>query len=192
MPASRPIRADAARNRDAIIAAARAAFDRGEFDRRFDDFASLAGVGTGTLYRHFPTREALAEAVYREEVAALCQHAGRLLADRPPAEALAKFLRDFVARMAAQTGLARTLANLMRDQSNTQADGGRALEEAVAKLVSAAAQDGGLTNDVTAGAVMTALHGIGSSYGRPDWQADAERLIAVLSQPNRRLTPAQD
>ena len=59
MSTPRPIRADAARNRDAIVAAARVAFDRGELDRRFDDFASLAGVGTGTLYRHFPTRELL-------------------------------------------------------------------------------------------------------------------------------------
>lgn len=192
MSASRPIRADAARNRDAIIAAARAAFDRGEFDRRFDDFASLAGVGTGTLYRHFPTREVLAEAVYREEVAALCQHAEQLLANRPPADALATFLRDFVARMAAQTGLARTLANLMQHQPNTKADGAHTLENAVAKLVAAAMQDGGLTNDVTAGTVMTALHGIGSSYHRPDWQADAEGLIAVLTQPNRRRAPAND
>ncbi len=189
MAASRSIRADAARNRDAIITAARTAFDRGEFDRRFDDFASLAGVGTGTLYRHFPTREALAEAVYHEEVAALCERAEQLLADQPPAQALEAFLHDFIDRMAAQSGLARTLANLIRHQTDTQADGGRKLEEAVIKLVAAARQDDGLTTDTTAGAVITALHGIGSSYGRPHWQDDAENLIAILVRPPQGYTP---
>ena len=192
MPDARPVRADAVRNREAVIAAARAAFERGEFDRRFDDFAALAGVGVGTLYRHFPTRDALAEAVYREEVAALCQHAGQLLADLPPAEALAMFLRDFVGRMTAHAGLARTLATLLRHRSDARADGGRALEEAVAGLVAAAVQDGGLAGDVTSGAVMTALHGIGSSYGRPGWRDDAENLIAVLVRPNSRRPLVHD
>lgn len=180
MTASRPLRADAARNRAAIVSAARAAFDRGELDRRFDDFALLAGVGTGTLYRNFPTREALAEAVYREEIAALRDHASRLLADRPPVEALAVFLRDFVDRMAAQEGLARTLSHLLRDRPAAQAEGGRVLEDAVTGLVAAAVDDGGLTDGVTAGAIMMALHGIGSSYGRPGWRADADALVDAL------------
>ena len=61
----RPLRADARRNREALVATAREVFDAGGFfDLRFDDFAGLADVGTGTLYRHFPTRESLAEAVY--------------------------------------------------------------------------------------------------------------------------------
>ena len=180
---ARPIRADVARNREAIIAAARAAFERGEFDRRFDDFAALSGVGVGTLYRHFPTRDALAEAVYREEVAALCEHASELLDDLPPADALASFLRDFVSRLATQSGLARTLAILMRHRSGPQADGGRALQIAVEELVAAARQDGTLNADVTSGAVMTALHGIGASYGLPDWRDDAEKLITVLVGP---------
>src|SRR5689334_762447 len=65
---AKPLRADARRNRDALLAKARELFASGCFDMRFDDFARLAGVGTGTLYRHFPTRAALAEAVYREEL----------------------------------------------------------------------------------------------------------------------------
>lgn len=178
MIASRPLRADAARNRAAIISAARAAFDRGELDRRFDDFALLAGVGTGTLYRNFPTREALAEAVYREEIEALCDRATQLLVDHPPAEALAAFLRNFVDRIAAQEGLARTLGHLLRDQPTAQAEGGRVLEDAVTELVAAA--DGGPANGVTAGAIMMAVHGIGSSYGRPGWREDAEALVDSL------------
>ncbi|MBT1610948.1 TetR/AcrR family transcriptional regulator [Curtobacterium flaccumfaciens pv. poinsettiae] len=74
MPAEKPMRADARRNRDAIIAAARTAFERDE-QLRFDDFAGRAGVGVGTLYRHFPTRAALAAAVYRGEVDVLCRRA---------------------------------------------------------------------------------------------------------------------
>ncbi|MET9251715.1 TetR family transcriptional regulator [Nonomuraea sp. NPDC003709] len=102
------------RNRDVLIAKAREAFDAGDFfDLRFDDFARLAGVGTGTLYRHFPTRQALAEAVYHGEVAALSDRARRLQATLPAAEALATFLRGMVDHIDAHKGLARTLATLM-------------------------------------------------------------------------------
>src|SRR6187551_402254 len=97
MTAPKPLRADARRNRDALLATAREVFDSGDFfDLRFDDFARLAGVGTGTLYRHFPTREALAEAVYHEEVATLCDRLRQLRAALPAAEALAAFLRGMV------------------------------------------------------------------------------------------------
>ena len=92
MPEPKPLRADARRNREALIAKARELFADGHFDMRFDDFAKLAGVGTGTLYRHFPTREALAEAVYREELTAMCARARELQATLPAMEALAAFL----------------------------------------------------------------------------------------------------
>ena len=69
----KPVRADARRNRDAILTAARTVFEHDE-TLRFDDFAARAGVGVATLYRHFPTREALAAAVYEGEVAALCEN----------------------------------------------------------------------------------------------------------------------
>ena len=114
MNADKPLRADAQRKREALLATAREVFDAGEFfDLRFDDFARLAGVGTGTLYRHFPTREALAEAVYHGEVAALCDRARQLQATLPAAEALATFLRGMVDHIAAHEGLARTLATLL-------------------------------------------------------------------------------
>lgn len=183
MPEARAVRADVARNRKAIVAAARAAFERGEFDRRFDDFAALAGIGVGTLYRHFPTRGALAEAVYREEITALYERAYELLAALPPAEALTVFLRDFISRLAEQSGLAQTLATLMRNRSELQADGAHTLEAAVAEMVAAAVLDGALDPAVTSGVVMTALHGIGSTYGQPHWRSDAEALIALLVGP---------
>ncbi|MEV4313638.1 TetR/AcrR family transcriptional regulator [Actinocrispum sp. NPDC049592] len=184
---TKPLRADAQRNRDAVIAKARELFDAGDFfDLRFDDFARLAGVGTGTLYRHFPTREALAEAVYHEEVAALCDRAHRLRATLPAAEALAAFLRDMVDYLDAHQGLARTLATLMATRAGALAEGSQALEQAVTDLVTAAAKDGTIRDDVDAGAVMMALHGIGAAHDRPNWRAEADGVITLLLAGLRR------
>ncbi|WP_410624352.1 TetR/AcrR family transcriptional regulator [Amycolatopsis sp. cmx-8-4] len=177
----KPLRADARRNRDALVAKAREVFDAGGFfDLRFDDFARLAGVGTGTLYRHFPTREALAEAVYHEEVTALCDRARRLRATLPAQEALAAFLRGMVDHMDAHQGLARTLATLMTTGSSALAEGSQALEQAVTELVAAAVKGGSVRDDVGAGAVMMALHGIGAAHDRPDWRAEADGVITLV------------
>lgn len=193
MTAPKPLRADARRKREALLAAARKVFDAGDFfDLRFDDFAGLAGVGTGTLYRHFPTREALAEAVYHEVVATLCDRAGRLRATLPPAEALATFLRDMVDYMDAHQGLARTLATLMAAGSGALAEGGRAVEQAVADLVAAAKRDGTVRDDVDSGTVMMALHGIGAAHDRPDWRAEADGVITLVLdglRPPREVRP---
>jgi len=187
MTPDKPLRADAQRNRDVLIAKAREVFDAGDFfDLRFDDFASLAGVGTGTLYRHFPTREALAEAVYHGEVAALCNRARQLQATLPAAEALATFLRGIVDHIDAHEGLARTLATLMADRSGALAEGSRALEQAVTDLVAAAVQDGAVRDDVDAGAVMMALHGIGAAHDRPGWRAEADGVITLVLDGLRR------
>jgi len=189
--ADKPLRADARRKREALLATAREVAAAGDFfDLRFDDFARLAGVGTGTLYRHFPTREALAEAVYHEEVATLCDRARRLEATLPAAEALAIFLRDMVDHMDAHQGLARTLATLMADRSEVLTEGSRALEQAVADLVAAAVQAGDVRDDVNAGAVMMALHGIGAAHDRPDWRAEADDVITLVLDGLRRPHPA--
>ncbi|MFJ9778730.1 TetR/AcrR family transcriptional regulator [Amycolatopsis sp. NPDC101161] len=189
--AGKPLRADARRNREAVLAKAREIFAAGSFyDLRFDDFARLAGVGTGTLYRHFPTREALAEAVYRNEVATLCGRARELQATLPAAEALATFLRGMVGYLAAHHGLARTLATLMTTGSDVLAEGSRALEQAVTDLVAAAVRDGHLRDDVPAGAVMMALHGIGAAHDRPDWRAEADGVITLVLDGLRRSRPS--
>ncbi|MEV4474558.1 TetR/AcrR family transcriptional regulator [Nonomuraea sp. NPDC049504] len=181
MTAGRPLRADAQRNRAALIAKAREVFDAGDFfDLRFDDFAQLAGVGVGTLYRHFPTREALAEAVYHEEIAALCERARHLQSALPAAEALAAFLRGMVDHMHAHQGLARTLATLMTSGSEPVAEGSRTLEEAVTGLIAAAANAGAIRDDVGPGTVMMALHGIGAAHDRPGWRAEADGVITLL------------
>ncbi|WP_330274978.1 TetR/AcrR family transcriptional regulator [Lentzea sp. NBC_00516] len=187
MTADKPLRADAQRKRDALLATAREVFDAGGFfDLRFDDFARLAGVGTGTLYRHFPTREALAEAVYHGEIAALCDRVRQLRDELPASEALATFLRGMVEHIAAHEGLARTLSTLMTTRAAALAEGSRALEQAVTDLVAAAVRDGTVRDDVGAGAVMMALHGISAGHDRPGWRAEADDVITLLLDGLRR------
>ena len=192
MTADKPLRADAQRKRDALLATAREVFDAGGFfDLRFDDFARLAGVGTGTLYRHFPTREALAEAVYHGEIAALCDRVRQLRAALPAAEALATFLRGMVDHIDAHEGLARTLSTLMATRSGALTEGSRALEQAVTDLVAAAVRDGTVRDDVDAGAVMMALHGIGAAHDRPGWRAEADGVITLVLDGLRSSHSAQ-
>ncbi|MBL7253897.1 TetR/AcrR family transcriptional regulator [Paractinoplanes lichenicola] len=186
MTDAKPLRADARRNRDALIAKARELFADGRFDLRFDDFAKLAGVGTGTLYRHFPTREALAEAVYREELAALCDRARELQATLPADEALESFLRGLVAHLHSHEGLARTLATLMATRSGALAEGAQALGEVITDLLTAAVTAGTIRADVGAGAVMMAVQGICAAYDHPTYQADADGVITLVLAGLRR------
>lgn len=171
----RALRADARRNRDAIVAAARDVFDRDE-QLRFDDFAARAGVGVGTLYRHFPTREALAAAVYEGEVAALCDQASD--PTRTAGENLEAFLRGFVEYVLAHTGLARALAAVA--DPAVLANGGIELERTVADLLDRASIDGVIRSDVAVGAVMIVLHGIGSAHDRPLWASEAREAVELV------------
>lgn len=175
MSSSRATRADARRNREAIVVAARAAFDRDE-RLRFDDFAALAGVGVGTLYRHYPTRGALAAAVYQGEVTALCERART--STRPAGEALKAFLRGFADYVVAHAALARTLAALVTPDA--RAAGGGELERTVAELMARAAAEGAIRDDALPGAVMIVLHGIGSSTDRPRWPEESRAAVALL------------
>ncbi|MEU4163108.1 TetR/AcrR family transcriptional regulator [Actinoplanes sp. NPDC026670] len=180
MTTGKPLRADARRNRDALLAKARELFAGGCFDMRFDDFAKLAGVGTGTLYRHFPTREALAEAVYREELTAMCAHGRELQATLPAADALAVFLRGFVTHLDTHQGLARTLATLMASRTGTLAEGGRELGQVIADLLAGGVQEGAIRDDIGVGAVMMALQGICVACGEPGSRADADGTITLV------------
>jgi AcrR family transcriptional regulator len=183
---AKPLRADARRNRDALLAKARELFADGCFDLRFDDFARLAGVGTGTLYRHFPTRAALAEAVYREEITAMCARARELRDTLPAAEALAAFLHGFVNHLHTHQGLARTLATLMATRSDALADGGRELDRAIADLLAAGVEEGTIRDDVGAGAVMMVLQGISTAYDRPGSRDDADGAVTLVLEGLRR------
>ncbi|GIJ43469.1 TetR family transcriptional regulator [Virgisporangium aliadipatigenens] len=180
MTADKPLRADARRNRDALVAKAREVFAAGGYDLRFDDFAQLAGVGTGTLYRHFPTREALAEAVYQEEITAICARADELRATLPGADALAAFLRGLVDYLFSNEGLARTLAAVMATRDEAMAEGGRAMHRAVADLLAAAVADGGIRDDIGAAAVLMAMHGIFVAHGEPAGRDQAGEVLTLV------------
>jgi AcrR family transcriptional regulator len=183
---AKPLRADARRNRDALLAKARELFANGCFDLRFDDFARLAGVGTGTLYRHFPTRAALAEAVYREELTALCAQARELQATLPAVEALAAFLHGFVDHLHTHQGLAQTLATLMATRSDTLADGSRELDRVIADLLAEGAEEGTIRDDVGAGAVMLVLQGICTACAQPGSRNDADGAVTLAIDGLRR------
>jgi AcrR family transcriptional regulator len=116
-PEVRAQRADARRNVERLIATAREAFAAEGPNAPLDDIARAAGVGSGTLYRHFPTRLALLEAVYRNSVERLCAEGDRLAATEPPATALVNWLRGFVTVVAEKRGLAAALSDEGRAQS---------------------------------------------------------------------------
>lgn len=189
MPSSRPVRADARRNREALVARAREIFAAGDEGVRYDDFAGMAGVGTGTLYRHFPTREELAAAVYQQEVGTLCELARTLQATLSASEALAAFLHRMVDYIDVNRRLARRLAALLAAAPAVTGGSGQDLEQVVADLVSAAVQDGDARSGVPAGSVMMALHGIGAAHDRLDWRAEADGVITLVLEGLRPLRP---
>ncbi|UPU87315.1 TetR/AcrR family transcriptional regulator [Demequina sp. TMPB413] len=180
MNQDKPLRADARRNRDALIAAAREIFAAEGTEVPFEDFARRAGVGAGTLYRHFPTRDALAAAVYRAEVSALCDRARDLSEAHAPREALALFLREMVDHMYTHRGLGRTFAAFAEAAGGAIAGEGVELEDAVSALLERGIQAGDIRDDVSTGALMLALHGIAFASTRSASRTEADAVIQLL------------
>ena len=129
--AARKPRADAQRNRDGLLEAAKAAFAEVGPEASLDEIARRAGVGIGTLYRHFPTRDAIVEAVYRREVQQLADAAPRLIECLPPAEALRAWMRLFIDYIAAKKVIAPALKSLVGGGSALYADSGARINEAI-------------------------------------------------------------
>lgn len=155
----RPLRADARRNRDLLMTAARETFAEKGADAALEDIARRAGVGVGTLYRHFPNRQALLEAVYVDEVESLCRSAADL-ADREPWDALVQWLDRFVEYVQAKHALAgELLKSLSRD-----ADVFRACHDAIwaagEPLLDRAREAGAVRSDVAFADVVSLVSGI--------------------------------
>lgn len=181
-----PLRADARRNRAALIAKAREVADAGAFmDLRLDDFAVLAGVGRATLYRHFPTRAALVQAVYSQDIAALAHRARDLQASLPGFEALSTFLRETLAHMQTHHGLPWALGTPPTPGCGAT-EGVGVLAQAVIDLVEAAVEDHSIREDADAGAVLIAVRGIGAAHDRPGWKTEAEGLLTLVLDGLRR------
>jgi AcrR family transcriptional regulator len=177
--AGRKPRADAQRNRDSLLEAAKAAFAEAGPEASLDEIARRAGVGIGTLYRHFPTRDAVVEAVYRREVQQLAGAAPRLIESLPPAEALRAWMRLFIDYIAAKRVIAPALKSLVGG-SALYADSSARINEAMALLVERARASGDIRPTADSADLLRALIGFAYVNSAPDWEASARRLIDLL------------
>jgi AcrR family transcriptional regulator len=183
----RPQRADAVRNRDLLLSAAADAFAARGADVPLEDIARSAGVGIGTLYRHFPTRDALVEAVYRHEVDVLCERADELLETTAPDLALAEWMRLFVRHVATKKGMLSALKPLLSSNpSFSDQTRGRATA-AASKLLAAGVAAGTVRGDIDGADLIRAVGGICMSTDQERSEA-SERLVGLLFDGLRRGT----
>jgi len=173
-------RADSLRNREQLLEAAKAAFGEVGADVPLEEIARRAGVGIGTLYRHFPTRDALLAAVYRREVEQLSNSADALLAARPPLEALEAWLHMLVDYMATKRVIAPALRASAGEGQQVYAASGAAITNALAKLTRAAVAGGDVLPDIGPEDVYRAMVGVSHGYDQPGWEPSARRLIGVF------------
>jgi len=177
---TRPLRADAQRNRDKLLDAAVRAFSRGGPEVTLEAIARDAGVGIGTLYRHFPTREALVEAAYRNELARLCDVVPDLLAAEPPDQAMRIWMDRFVDYMATKHGMADALRAVIASGGNPFAESRDRLLAAVTALLEAGVAAGTLRSDIAPSDVLTSLSGVSmvtANQAQPD---QARRILDLL------------
>jgi AcrR family transcriptional regulator len=177
---ARPLRADARRNRDALLAVAAAQFAEQGVEAPLDEIARRAGVGIGTLYRHFPTRGALIADVYRREVDLLCGGVDELLATLPADEALAEWMRRFVGYVATKRGLAVALKSMVDDNSELFAQSRTHINESMARLVHAAVEAGLVRGDADPEDVLRGMSGFCLFSEQAGWQEQAQRLVTLL------------
>jgi AcrR family transcriptional regulator len=188
-PAIRALRSDAQRNRDALLESAGKAFGTHGTAASLEDVARHAGVGIGTLYRHFPTRDALVEAAYRHGVEQICDAAEQLLAEQPADVALEIWMRDFVGYIATKRGLAATLKLAGDTHTDLFAYVHERIRSAINSLVDAAAATGRIRSDVDGFDLIRALGGICMVSDQPGWQDQARRLVALLMDGLRYGAP---
>jgi AcrR family transcriptional regulator len=178
--AVRQPRADARRNREGLLEAAKAAFAEVGAEASLEEIARRAGVGIGTLYRHFPNRDTVVEAVYRREVQQLADAAPRLMESLPPAEALRAWMRLFIDYIAAKRVIAPALKSLVGGGSTLYADSSTRINEAIALLVERARASGDIRPNAESADLLRALIGFAYVNSAPDWEASARRLIDLL------------
>jgi AcrR family transcriptional regulator len=182
-------RADAQRNRERILQVAKAAFTRSGADISLDDVAKQSGVGPGTLYRHFPTREALLEAVYRTEVEKLAAAEPEFAAALPPLEALRAWMLLFVDYIATKQIIAPALNTLVEERAKLFQASGALIKGAIHSLVERAIASGDIRADLDPLDLLRALVGVSNVASVPDWQSSARRLVEILlagSRPTAR------
>src|SRR3954454_12075432 len=160
MSPSSALRADAARNRESLLAVASRAFATAETEPSMRAIARQAGVGVGTLYRHFPTRESLVDAVYRDQVERLTTGARELLGRLPPAAAMRRWMDLFGDWIATKNGMLDTLLAMIESGDIAHAQTRTELLAAIDEILNAGRVTGELRADVTAEDIAASLIGI--------------------------------
>jgi AcrR family transcriptional regulator len=186
--ALRKPRTDAQLNRGRILEVAKGAFKRSGSNASLDDIAKAAGVGAGTLYRHFPTRDALIEAVYRTEVEKLAAAERKFSDTMPPVEALRAWMLLFVDYIAAKQIIAPALNTLVGGPSKLYEGSRSQIQGAIDSLVKRAIKSRDIRRDLEPFDLLRALIGVSHVASGPDWQQSARRLVDILitgSQSNR-------
>ncbi len=181
-------RADAQRNRERILETAREAFTRSGANISLDEVAKHAGVGPGTLYRHFPTRDALLAAVYETEVGKLAAAARTFSEAMAPADALRAWMLLFVDYIAAKQIIAPALNTMVGGPAKLYEASGDQIKRAIGNLVGRAVATGDVRADLDPLDLLRALVGVSNVASGPDWQQSARRLVDILvagSRPNQ-------
>jgi AcrR family transcriptional regulator len=176
----KPLRKDAARNREKVLAAAVGLFAERGTEGSLEEVAKRAGVGIGTLYRHFPTRDALVEAAYRNEVAQLRAAADELLAELPPDAALEAWMRRFVDYGTAKRGMRDALQSIAGGGADLFAETRGQVTDAVAVLLRAGAEAGTLRADVEPEDVLRAMGAIWLVAEGDDFAEQAMRILRLV------------
>jgi AcrR family transcriptional regulator len=179
-PAVRKPRTDAQRNRERILEVAKEAFARAGANTSLDDIAKQAGVGAGTLYRHFPTRDELLEAVYRTEVDKLAAAQRQFAETLPPVEALRAWLLLFVDYIATKQIIAPALNTLPGGASKVFEASYAQVWEAIRALVKRAVKSGDIRKDLDPIDLLRALVGVANVAANPDRRQSARRLVDIL------------
>lgn len=180
-------RADAQRNRERILEVAKREFTRSGANASLDDIAKQAGVGPGTLYRHFPTRDELLRAVYRSEVEKLAAAERKFAETMPPIEALRAWMLLFVDYIATKKIIAPALNTLVGGPSKVLEASHAQIWEAIRALVKRAIKSGDMRKDLDPIDLLRALVGVANVATSPEWQQSARRLVDILITGSRPL-----
>jgi len=177
---TRKPRADAVRNRERVLEAAKVVFSAGGAEASLEAVARAAGVGIGTLYRHFPTREALFEAVYRREVQQLADLAEQLKQDAKPIDALRQWMRSIVKFVATKKGMSAALTLAVDKNSKLFSSSADRLARTVGGLLDRAIAAGEIRDDISPEDLLRAVVGMCYMHDQPGWQTSVLRLVDVF------------
>jgi AcrR family transcriptional regulator len=177
------MRADARRNYERLLEAAAAAFAEHGENASLDDIAKRAGVGSGTLYRHFPTRQALLEAAYVDRIEAIAARADEIARELPPGDALVEWLNELCAGTIQVRGMKALLGSAVTDGGSAAVTAcGTSMKEAAARLVEAAQKEGTLRGDVEPIEILRLAHGVATASELANGQGEhIRRYLSLLT-----------